>query len=420
MSDFQDSSISDAVTDDAFEQALTDDTPDVPKVADDPASSSETVENPEADTDETQETEETETVEKTDKEETDEETPKVDTPQETTDEAPAEPLDWKTAPEQFREKYEEVKTRLKDLESNSLQDKFLTGAEPFLEELSELSSSQFQHVTQEIVKRGIETQPNEFAEYLAKTQPDAIAKHLSELSPDVLAQTLFGEGVTAEKAQKIIRQVREQDLEEFLDDGTADAPEPKEAAKPKTAPKADAKPMTPDEIDKLVEAKIAEKGKPQAIEALKQKTYADIMAPVEASLAEAGLAPLATDTAEEKKFKEWVSSVVVRDTFDHLFSDDKNAPKAKAAVAMIEALDEKGVEHLKSTLKIIAEDYAGERIEMLTAKRAENRTKPLKKPKEAPKKVPATGSVPSFGNGTPVPSGRISEISESDFESAGM
>jgi hypothetical protein len=418
-----DTSISSSVTEEAVDAAMfgDDPTPDVSEVADEPASSSETVEvAPEADTEDTHETDETPDGDEP-AAEPDEEEPTVDPDPGKVEDAqikePGEPpLDWKTAPEQFREKYEATKTRLKEIESNSLQEKFFTGPETFLEELSELSPAQFQHTTQEIVRRGIEAQPVEFAEYLAATQPDAIAKTLSKLSPDVLAQSLFGPDVDAAKAKKIVAQVIAQDLEDYIDSGDYTEPTPSEAP----ATSAEAKPMSPEDIEKIVEKRLAEATKPQQIEKLEQQTYADIMAPVEERLAEAGLTPVATDSAEDKAYKEKVSRIIMRETFEHLFSDEKNAPKAATMMQLIKDLDEKGVKHLASTAKIIAEDYAGELIEQLTAKRAAEKTKPGTKPKPAPKVVKTGGAVPSFGNSSVPTGGRISDISESDFERAGM
>lgn len=328
-------------------------------------------------------------------------------------------LNWDSAPKSFREKYDETKRRLLEVEKNSLTEKYFAGSDDFLDELNTLSTEQFNQTTQAIVKRGIEAMPDEFAAYLASVKPDAVLKALSTLSPDILAQSLFGSGVTASQAQKIIRQVKEQDLMGVLDDGD-DAADAKGKA-PTTKDNAAPEPLSEEAIEKRIKQGIEQATMPQRIEALEQRTYAEIMAPVERQIEEAGLKPAVGDTPEEVKFKEWASNRIIRDTFEFLMDSEANKPRAEKLLGFIRSLDENGVKHLTGTARIIAEDHAGSLIEMLTTKRAElkgDATKPTAK--QPPKIVKSSASVPHFGNPQSNSGKAISDLSDSDFAAAGM
>jgi hypothetical protein len=392
------------VTDEAFEAALVDDAQtDVP-VADEPAPSSENVvvaneaEEPEG--------------EAAPADEKPEEPSIPETP-EKTDEPLA--LDWKSAPDQFRENYNNLKKQYEEASSNSLQEKFFTDPEAFLETLSGLSTSQFQQTTQQIVQKGIEAFPDEFADYMAQTKPDAVVKALANIDPNKLTEAL-DLGMPANKVRKIINQVKSQDLEGYLDENAGE-PEKPEAPKAKAD---SAEPMTPEEIDKIVEQKITAATKPKEIEKLKGETFAEIMAPVEALIEEAGLKPLPTDSDQERAYKQWAYKTILRDTFDYLHEDEKNKPRAQKMYEMIDGLDAAGVKYLSATAKILAEDFAGKQIELLTGQRAKTQSKGTEaKKKDPPKVIPSSGAVPAFGNQS-APLGPISEISDAEFERAGM
>jgi hypothetical protein len=402
--------ITSAVTDEAFDSALDlpeTDTPDVGQTdpaADQPATPSETV----VDAPETPDTEEAEKPSDETAEPVQEE---PETPASTTDTDSS--LNWQSAPEQFREEYQKVKKEL--VAGNTLKEKFFEGPESFLTELSGLSTSQFQQTTQEIVKKGIEAMPDDFAAYMAEVAPQSLAKAIAGKSPELLADAL-DLGMPLDKAKKIIEQVKRQDLESYLNDNDeSDAPiAPEKAAKPESE-----KLLRPEDVEKIVEERLKEAGKPQKVEALKERTYADIMKPVEDALEEAGLKALPTDSAEDKQFKEWAAARIIKDTFEYLLDNEKNAAQSKKLIEMIEALDEAGVKHLSPIAAIKAEDYALQQIAMLTTQRAKAKTKPTEPKKTPPKTVPSSGSVAAFGN-TGAAVKPIADLSEADFESVGI
>ncbi len=410
-----DTSISDSVTEDAVDAAMFDEStpqdveaspaspaPSEPASSDEPA-----VVAPEV-------TEDGDKPEKA-------ETPPVEESQEPPP-APitdAELLNWDSAPKNFREKFDEYKKENLELRQNSLQEKFLTDSDEFLKELSELSTHQYQTTTQQIVKSAIDALPNEFAEYMAQVAPDAIAKSLSDLSPDLLAEQLFGKGTTAAMAKRIMTQVKDQDLVEYLNDNDSNsAPEPDVRQAKQKEP--EAKSMTPEEIESLVQQRIADAGRPQKVEKLRQDTYGEIMKPVEALIAEAGLAPTDSDTPQEREYKAWVTETIGKDVFEYLVDNEKNSARAKQMDVFMESLDEAAVKRLASTAKILAEEFAGKRIEMLTMQRAKAKGTGTEAKKTPPKAVPSAGSIPTFGNPQGAPFGRVSDLSEADFERAGM
>ena len=418
MSDFQ-NTVDFSVDDAAFDAALGDDnTPDAPQVADDLSSSTETVERTEAEPEAAETTEETPDDAKADAETPSEE--ETEPQADSSPEPPADALNWETAPERFREEYKTLKRELTAAQQqNKLKEKFFEGPEAFLGELNELSSSQYQQTTQQIVKQGIEAMPNEFAEYLTHVAPDAVANSLAQVSPELLTRAL-GIDMDPAKVRKIIAQVKAQDLEEYLNDNDTGTPidEPL-SPKPQAAKlPPEAKVMTPEEIDRLVSQKVAEADKPKQIEALKQQAFVEVMAPVEALIDEMGLRPKPDDSPEDKAFKEMVVEDTLRATFDHLFENEKNAPKAQKMIEFIENLDKAGVKNLLSTAKVIAHDFAGQRLEIITAQRAKAKTKPTETKKTPPKVVPSSGGTAAFGNLSNAPVGRISDISDAEFERA--
>ncbi len=416
------SDLSDAITDEAFEASLIDDLPQDVPATDKPASSGESVEAaPEADPPEPTKTPDADKP----AEETVKDVPKIEAGQEAPPDEPAknaELLDWKSAPESFREKYDEIKKEAADLRQNSLKDKFFTDSDGFLADLNGLSTSQYQQTAQTIVKRSIDAMPAEFAAYLAEIAPDAVVKTLSGMSPDALAETLFGAGMSAQKAQKIIAQVKAQDLESFLDseDGSETVEDVK-TPKPKSPPTANTnKVMTPDEIETLVSKRIADAGRPQQVQELGTRIFSEIMKPVETLLSEAQLTPSDTDSAEEREYKDFICQVVRRDTSDFLMENEKNKPRATKLFEFIDNLDESGAKHLATTAAILAEEYVAKRIQMLTMQRAKTRSKGTEPKKAAPAVISSSAAIPAFGNPTQNGYGRIGDISESDFESVGL
>jgi hypothetical protein len=416
MSDFQEQ-IDFSVSDADFDSALGSDNSDVPTATDEPASSSEPVERPEADQTATETPEET----KPDEPQADAETPSEETPEpevETSQETSEDRLNWDSAPEDFRKTYKSVKDELAEVRKNSLQEKFFDEPESFLGELEGLSSSQYQQIAQHLFKRGVETMPNEVAEYMAHVAPDAVASKLAQVDPSLLTRAL-GIDLPPDQVRKIVHQVVSQDLVQYLndnDDGTTpDTPTPAPA---QATPKADtSKFVSIDEVEKLVEQRVAQADKPKQIEALKQETFLEVMAPVHELIDEMGLRPKPDDPPEERDYKEMIIDLTLRSTFDHLFEDEKNAPKARKMLEFIDSLDKSGVKHLASTAKVIARDFAGRRLEILTAQRAKAKTKPTQTKKDPPKVIPSSASVSSFGN--PVPSAATFEITDADMERAG-
>jgi hypothetical protein len=411
MSDIVDA-IDDAAMDEAFEtpapEAPVDTTTtDVP-AADQPAAPSETVEDALETSDEGD----------AEKAEPDADTPKnepeADEPEKPI-EAPTTELNWKSAPEQFREAHEKLKKEV--LTGNSLKDKFFEGPDKFIEELNGLSTRQFQQTAQEFVKKGIEAMPEEFAEYIASVSPESVAKAAAKANPELLAEAL-GLDMPLEKARKIIAQVKRQDLEDYLNDNDEETDEKPIAKAEAKTQKADGKLLTEADVEKLVEQRIASAEKPKQVEALRQKTYSEIMKPVESALDAAGLSPKATDTADDKKFKEWATQRIIKDTFEYLIDNEKNSAQSTKAIELIDALDENGVKHLVPILAIKAEDYALEQIAMLTNQKAKARTKPTEKKKDPPKVVTSSG-VSAFGNGAAAQTA-IKDLTEDDFASVGL
>lgn len=416
-----DFNLQDEITDESIEAAMSgDDTPPVPaptdvSATDQPASPSEQVEDaPEApiegiDDEETPTEPETDTPDK----EPEPEKTEPETPKET---AQAETLNWESAPQRFRERHEELKREIST--SGKLKDAYFEGPEKFLEELHGLSSSQYQQTTEQIVKKGIELAPDDFAAYIASVKPEAVAKAAAQADPQLLADAL-NLGMPLEKARRIIDQVKRQDLEGYLNDLEDDETPAETPKKAEPAAKSDEY-IRKEDLDKIVNERLAEAGKPQKVELLRERVYGDIMAPVEEALKEAGLAPDANDSDDDKNFKAWASEQIIKDTFSYLFDNEKNAAQSKKAIEFIENLDENGVKHLLPLLKIKAEDYALEKIALLTNKRADAKTKPTKTKKEPHKVVPSSGAVPAFGAAAGAAAVPIGELSEDDFAAVGI
>lgn len=358
----QDYGISNAVTDDAFDQAFAsaDSAPaiadnnvqDAPVAADTPASSSEDAALPQTEEVTGTPAPQAETVVETEQPTAQAEENQQPAPEtQEADTQPDEKLNWESAPKAFRESYEAVKTRALELEANSLQNLFLTDEQKFLETVNDISPSQFEKTARALVQVGIEQHPADFANYLAQVAPDA-----------AIAAIIGIDGVTAADARRIVAAVKNQGLEDYIFDGYEAAQDQAEAPQ-----------IKPESQIKTAEQRLAEyeqREQQQRIEALEGSTYAEIMSPIERMLDDAGFKILDTDSAEVRADKEYDREKIISETFKYLLETPDNKPLADKMLEFIKKGDEKAVRQLTPRAKLLAEDFAGKRVEQRSRARA--------------------------------------------------
>lgn len=248
-----------------------------------------------------------------------------------------EKLNWKTAPEPFREQYEQTKKELLSLKKNSLEKEYLVNPQSFLQKLRDKSESQFFAVVQETANMSAQANPDGWIDYLIQTNADRVA------------QKLFGdEKITRERA------IAERDMiaeKSYLFDEWAE----QQAEEAKDT-------RTPEQIEADVKAQYEKQSQENEFKtkkaSLTQKVAEPIYAAVDRVFEESKLEVSPDDSPEEKAFKQLINKVVPLYITSELEKNEEISPIFNQMNKFIEVLDEKGAESLSMDLVGFAEDTA--------------------------------------------------------------
>lgn len=165
-----------------------------------------------------------------------------------------------------------------------------------------------------------------------------------------------------------------------------------------------------DKLDRL-ESQVSEFSQAQAqsqqekAQALGREFVAEMMAPAERLMKEAGLEVLPDDTPEEKAWKEEISNTIRMKTHIQLTQSDENKPLADDIEMFLTKLDRAAAWSKLKTAQARAEMVAAKLIPIYTSHRQQQRdaqTSVLTK--DRPPMVP--GGQASFGTPQPLPVGR--------------
>jgi Skp family chaperone for outer membrane proteins len=271
-------------------------------------------------------------------------------------------LDWKTAPEQFREKYEALKDWAQGLASESVQGQFLAEPKAFAEWMKETSPTSYNEVGGILATESAQAHPDKWIDFLASTP--AVA--------DMMAERLSGrEGMTAERLKA--------ELEVVLD---SDDPDVQAAMERQKAESAEAK-KQPIETPEQKEVRQWREEKARENE---QKNLAQVFDPIEKEvnslISEAGL-EVDLESVKGKQFSELDADTQAKVFFNSVAAfwieqrvnaDPKLANMQARMQEFLKAGDVKSALNLQHPAKIAVTNAIREALAVYTAQRAKLET----------------------------------------------
>lgn len=306
-----------------------------------------------------------------------------------------EKLDFTTAPKEFRETYEQLKSAFVALAETHPQVQYVQDPAAFQNWMKETSPTSYNEIGKLLATESAEAHPREWADYLAQT------------NPDLLAQVVTGrEDMTADRLKAELAWLGEDD-ESFIQQKMEEQKNAAETSKETKAPVEE----TPEQARIR---QILEREEQQERHQVTQTVLEPINIAVNSLVSQAGLEVNLQELEgkdisqldEETQFRYLVNQMLPV----YIGMEAERDPKIQAMQARLEAFIEKkdvqSARSLQHPAQIFATNKAAEFLAIMTGRRARTKQQETTPPNTTPPK-PQVKSAGASTNGfqQPVPTG---------------